>query len=713
MKIDLHVHTKKTKSGDAITRNVDAEKFHETLTSTDVKIVAITNHNDFDLNQYKEFSEKVEDEVQIWPGIELDVNDNEQRGHLIVIVSPTKSEEFGKIVSEIVADTTPDTFLISIEDVITGFDSLNPVYITHYQQKKPDLSDESIQKIFDNTQIKNRVLKEVTNAISAGIYISHGHRSIYGSDLQNWDDYEQNAEQLPELRLPVESFEQFCLLLEKDESTINTILNEKTTETISIKPFEDDTVLQFTFYNDINIFFGSKGTGKTKILEAIAKHYADNGIEANVFESSSEILEETYDLKGNDFVINLNEHGIGYCTNEIEDLKNSREKDVTKLSSYRDHYSIKLTNKKAQKIKIKDFTPLNTQSNERNFSSSDRVLTKITDFIDFVTEDDFFKELVAPKTYDNFLEILAIVSKEIYTKKHDYFFDSKVDNLFNNLIETIKNEIAKKTNSPPKPTSTGFQEYALNRISIERATKIIHENIISKIKIIPETVGDLGRKGILVCDTDVVIQDGTVIEGDYKSVSGVNKTPQKEFSRSILNILDNILTDRLFEEIANLNSIEYIEEIKTIHELLLIKKCFKIDRNNYKPSNGESTMLLLHNELNQEKDIYILDEPEKSLGNDYISDVIVPMIKDKARVGKKIFISTHDANIAVRTLPYNSIFRKHDINDYSTFVGNPFSNKLININDENDSIDWKLTSMKTLEGGEEAFGERGKIYGNT
>ena len=161
-----------------------------------------------------------------------------------------------------------------------------------------------------------------------------------------------------------------------------------------------------------------------------------------------------------------------------------------------------------------------------------------------------------------------------------------------------------------------------------------------------------------------------------------------------------------------MNSIEYVEEIKKIHELLLIKKCFKINGNNYEPSTGESTMLLLHKELNQEKDIYILDEPEKSLGSDYISDVIVPMIKNKAKVGKKIFISTHDANIAVRTLPYNSIFRKHDINDYSTFVGNPFSNTLININDENDSIDWKLTSMKTLEGGEEAFGERGRIYGN-
>ena len=137
-----------------------------------------------------------------------------------------------------------------------------------------------------------------------------------------------------------------------------------------------------------------------------------------------------------------------------------------------------------------------------------------------------------------------------------------------------------------------------------------------------------------------------------------------------------------------------------------------LDDNPYSPSNGEISMLLLHKELSEDKDVYILDEPEKSLGNDYINDTIVPLIKDKAKIGKKIFISTHDANIAVRTLPYNSIYRVHKFDGYDTFVGNPFSNYLTNIRDQADTLDWKNISMKTLEGGKEAFGERRRIYGN-
>ena len=93
--------------------------------------------------------------------------------------------------------------------------------------------------------------------------------------------------------------------------------------------------------------------------------------------------------------------------------------------------------------------------------------------------------------------------------------------------------------------------------------------------------------------------------------------------------------------------------------------------------------------------------------------MIVPLIKERARAGKRLFVSTHDANIAVRTLPYSSIYRSHQQGGYSTHIGNPFTNNLVNVDNADDQLDWKKVSMRTLEGGEEAFGEREKIYGNS
>lgn len=58
MRIDLHCHTKKTKQGDAETRNVSVDKFVETLSKNEVQFVAITNHNEFDKNQYEQFRDE-------------------------------------------------------------------------------------------------------------------------------------------------------------------------------------------------------------------------------------------------------------------------------------------------------------------------------------------------------------------------------------------------------------------------------------------------------------------------------------------------------------------------------------------------------------------------------------------------------------------------------------------------------------------------------
>ena len=130
----------------------------------------------------------------------------------------------------------------------------------------------ALEKLISGTANPGRVIKEVTNSISAGIYISHGHASIYGSDVHEWSTYEEQARALPDLRLPVESFEHFCLLLEKDSTTINTVLDKKIAENLLLTPFEDATFLKLKVFNDINVVFGPKGTGKSCILKAIAKH---------------------------------------------------------------------------------------------------------------------------------------------------------------------------------------------------------------------------------------------------------------------------------------------------------------------------------------------------------------------------------------------------------------------------------------------------------
>jgi len=712
MKIDIHVHTKKTKQGDAQTREIDAQRFHEIISSTDVKIVAITNHNHFDQTQYNDFTKIIGNDFQIWPGAELDIVEEGRRGHLLVVVSPDHAQKMETTMNSIMPiKVTPNDFEISIDDVVSNFDNLNPLYIAHYKQKKPDLIDKDIEKIISKTAHKSRVLKEATNSISAGIFLSHGHSSIYGSDIQDWDKYQVLSKDLPDLRLPVESFEQFCTLLNKDRKAINYLLDKKAPEKISIKPFEDGKLFEIIVYNDINVFFGSKGTGKSKILEAIARYYANKGISADKFESGSASLGDIYDLNCKKISIDLLDYDIEYCKKEIDFVKKAQEKDVTSLSRYRQYYSAKIKNVNARKIKVKDFSTADIQVHKREFSSVDTVHERFKNFKDYLETDKSVKKFVEKGKLNKLSENLTSILKDLEGKRLETFIEYKVAYLFNSLVKKIKFEVSKKTGTPEKPSVTGFRNYASNRIKIELAVKSILKNIQNKIIIPSEYIGSLDEKGDLYCKTEIQIQDGNIHDSKFQPYASVNKTPQKEFSKAIKSINENLYTSQLFEKIAELNSIEGVDSIPTIIELLIISKYFTINDEFYKPSTGESSMLLLHKELKEDKDVYILDEPEKSLGNEYINNVIVPLIKEKARSGKKIFIATHDANIAVRTLPYNSVYRKHGKNGYETFVGNPFVNNLINIKDEKDKIAWKDISMRTLEGGESAFGERGQIYG--
>lgn len=716
MKIDIHTHTKKTKTGDSENRNISAERFDEIIRATDVKILAITNHNFFDFEQYNNINNKVNDICQIWPGIELDILEDNRRVHLLVIVSPNKVSLFNEIVEQLLADKTPDSFTITIEETVKYFDKFDPIYVAHYHAKKPNLLDKDVEKLLSLVENKRKVIKEASNSISAGIYISHGHNSIYGSDVQNWNDYPSISQTLPDLRLPVESFEQFCLLLEKDEATINTILKKKTREELELFPFHSNPFekVLVNIFNDINILFGSKGTGKSDILHSISKHYNDLGFKNKVYESNAQTLDVSYDLKGNFFDANLSEFGIDECFQELKNIRNSSEKNVTSLSAYQRYFSIEQTNKISKELKIQNFKPLDEPTSIRNFEDISASLEKVQKFLHSVDSDKLLQEIIGSELYLELKDIIQKILLKLKAETEKRIVDLRSISLFNQIINVFVEEISKKTGQPQKPISTGFSQYASNRISIEKDLRKILLNISSSIKPVTEYVGNLGEKGTLYCQTNLVIQDGKFINSEYTPVKKkVTKNPQRNFASVLELITKHLYSNTLFEKITELKQVEGNENISTLSDLLIFHRHFTLNGLKYTPSTGESSMILLQNELLEDKEIFIIDEPEKSLGNDYISNIIVPILKEKAQAGKKVIIATHDANIAVRTLPYNSIYREHDINGYYTYQGNPFSNNLICNENSKPELDWKGISMKTLEGGKAAFGERGRIYGNT
>jgi len=232
MKIDLHCHTKKCKKGDGDGRNVTPALFKEKIESNGIEIVAITNHNDFDIKQYYDLKNSVTESCDVWPGIEFDVKGSSKKtGHILVICNPSKVEDFNNIIQNLIKDISPDDFIITISELCKFFNSLEVVYIPHYF-KDHQLSEEDMQLLEDNVYSSKRLLREPSDIKSLGVLNANGYRSIIGSDVKDWNDYDDCS--FADLKYQIKGFDNFLKLLDKDSSFLNDLINRDFYETVTV-----------------------------------------------------------------------------------------------------------------------------------------------------------------------------------------------------------------------------------------------------------------------------------------------------------------------------------------------------------------------------------------------------------------------------------------------------------------------------------------------
>ena len=84
-KVDLHIHT--SPSNYERDFNFSLEKLKEYIDKTKLDIIAITNHNHFDKQQFELISANVN--CSVYPGVEVDL----ESSHILVIFPKEKIEE--------------------------------------------------------------------------------------------------------------------------------------------------------------------------------------------------------------------------------------------------------------------------------------------------------------------------------------------------------------------------------------------------------------------------------------------------------------------------------------------------------------------------------------------------------------------------------------------------------------------------------------------
>ena len=703
MRIDLHCHTKSIKKGDGEGRNVSLELFCQKIADADVKIIAITNHNTFDFDQYKEFKEAVKDTCQIWPGVEIDISQNEgRRWHLIVVSNPDNVEKFAHKVDSLFLNKNLETCTLTIQEVYDALNDCDVIYISHFH-KKPAIPEEDREDLFRIVGDESRVFDETADNRSLGVYANYNYNVLIGSDVKDWNVYEQST--FADLRLPVSNFQQFCLLAKRDAVVINTLLNQKKSYELTASPHKS-IHFPLTVYEDVNVIFGQKGTGKSEILDSLYEQMLSQGMSCEKYTGSDK--EEGFKtlLKTKDMDPDISKVGACGCENEFDYIFSWNDSNPTRFSNYVNWWSTKDNNANKRRMKITESTEL-VEPEPQNYTIHRDDKKRISDILKKIRDVALDEYLTEPESAQ-----LQLLLNKLGSTNHQMLQTDIVQieagKLVNYTLSKIKTIADRNSDTVSRPAATGFREFAENRFSLLKSIKAIFDDLAVKEHNERQLLGTLEEKGNIYINKKyrMLCDDSKTAEFPLCGIRLLNdvhellvSARESVFSNSIATTLSE-LTEKCKE--GSITS--------TKSFLGLSKQIVSESGLEYSPSNGEKGILLLQQKLRSEADAYLLDEPELGMGNSYIDTNIRPIICSLAKGHKIVVVATHNANIAVRTLPYMSIFRTHQNGEYKTYTGNPFNDLLINIQDPTDVKSWSTESLHTLEGGREAFYERKNIY---
>ncbi len=702
MKIDLHCHTQAIRRGEVASRNATRELFCEKIAVANVKIVAITNHDIFDRSEFEKLQNEVGDACCLWPGIEFNVIHDDEKYHMNVVGSPNSLDAFEAAVLSATNEKSGE-FDVTLDEVLSSFSGLDVLFLPHFGNKSPAISMQKLADLHKKVPNRDRVILEDSNSTSTAILSSHGFRTITGSDVQDWSKYQDSD--LSELRIPVDTFEQFCMFLDRDSVVIKTLLDKSLYKVYQGQPSKEDESVKVSIplYSEVNIIFGDKGTGKSQIIESVRKKMEADGLSVATYVSSQKDERIKSLLDSSSMLRLADKLGYSDCAEEFKLIAEWGDADIELLQTYRRHADTKDKAGNKDKIKITDQQVLPYDDDRLNAVGED------LDFAVHAIEDiDSIKgEYIDSSEQEEISNRLKNLKKAIGKKKVEEVVEKHSNQLMIFTNRRIGAIVSSNTGIVSKPNSSGFYEYAKNRLALYRATNIILANLSPKQHKERVFFGSIGDKGELFIESSWKMYDADSRYDEYPG--SPNITTLKDALASIKRVRKNAFSDD--PETCLDEYRKFYEEtcIDTISNFVGVKRYIvDNDYNPYDPSNGERAIVMIQRDLSEDKDAYLLDEPELSLGGTYIDKVIRPRITALGKSGKTVFIATHNANIAVRTLPYNTIFRQHSKEGYETYLGNPFTNKLVN--SDGKELDWKVVSMEVLEGGEDAFTERGEIY---
>ena len=681
IKIDFHIHTVANKYLDA-SFSYNSSFMVEYVTNNKLNAIAITNHNLFDLDNFKQIKADLSSTgCLVFPGIEISL----ENGHILVIGDESRDSltaltTISNFISRVEIDNHYSMSVREFNDLVCGKGFLLIPHIL----KKPPIEKETIEEIDDTIlcgEVKSRkhFVDMIESESQTSPVLFSDIRIGLMPDLENYD----NHERFTFLDLNDISFQSIKRTIE-DKNYVSL------TERGGHKLFDLMGSL-VTASTGINALIGKRSSGKTYLLNSIFSSEQASSLYIRQFQISKECEKSVFSIS---------------TKNEHQPLVIAYFRELLDLLDYVDSLDFSSVDKNLVSYleSLKDFAQLRLEdaySKAKLFNYEEITSVSISEIQKLVSSIDSL--LSSSPTYKN--EINKYISDDDLVKLYNWFVDNyKRDVIINRLIDEC-NDVTKQISQLLSLKST--------------ATPII--DIDFSIAFKKMYVAKKFNKLIYSFKSSVINTE--TILGEFNKTISVFRLYNKTTLKSLLGVTKNSSIDYLVDsepfdaylqakEDANIkNGVANFR-----YRLFFDYQVRIVDKYNDDISGGQTAEYLLLNKLTHYHnfDFVLIDEMESSFDNPFLNKRIVEVLHDISKTCT-VFISTHNNNLGVSLKPDYYIYHKKSKDSYGIhyqrFCGKSSDKYLI----DHSSNKIKLSDIliETMEASPEAYKERNKKYEGT
>lgn len=667
-KIDFHIHTVATTSDHHF--DFSMEKMKQYVEVAGLDAIAITNHNMFDVEQFKEIEKTLK--IPVFPGIEV----NLEYSHVLIITESSKCDILEIAAEKLEEKIVSNADYISVEELLEIFGNLNDYIVIPHYDKTPSIKPDTLSKLSNYIAAGevNSAKKFIRCVKDKSLLVP-----VLFSDVRIGDQLD---------KMPTRK-----TFIDCGELTLSSIrMCLKNRDKVFLSERDGNFIFQvldngLKISSGLNILLGDRSSGKTYTLNRISEE------QSNVkYIKQFSLVQKDEVLYEKDFNSDIENRRSRFTDDYLKEFKSVINEivdiDIELNERWVNKY-VETLLRSAEEADRRDAYSKSLLFHETTFKvDDDESLISLINAVRHLIENIDYREIIY-RHLD--LKALRALGCELIEKLWTMSLEKEKMMLVNSLVTNIKGSLGVRS------SAVQVEDVDLYKVAIEAKKVERFESIVSVL-----------RSGKVIFEEEI---QGFKVVSKRRSYEGAGElkamSSKKVSFRSAMDVYDNPYF--FMKELKKIDGIPETEFYK-----YFVKITYEIlNKDGFSVSGGERSEFRLIREISdaQNYDILLIDEPESSFDNMFLKEGVNTLIKEISKT-MPVVVVTHNSTVGASSGADYILFARKELTgsdiNYRIYCGYPTDKNLTC--EDGTSIPSHLIMMNSLEAGKGAYDLRRSCY---